>query len=1439
MADDLPDKGFEFFNAALVQGSNADSLSSPGDTLESPSLRNGNGQLQNSAFPFSEDFTPKTKHLDPTHSKGVVHKREPVSAPSSASPETSSQDSSSDSSRRHKRESSSNSSQSALTGIDVTMTDFADMQDWKPDDLMIGGNSPDFIFGGARIPTLSGTSALLSTDPDYEISNKAMENHFDFESAASSPSALGAESNMVRGTTGRTPNSEPPFRGSPSPSSNLIIHASPSVATGGENFAGPMLSGSSHNPAWPANYDFSHHGLASGLPNSGLTPSPVELGLASPFTSSVSIPEPHGTTILTLHPTPLKSRVETQIPIKMTLHPMPPGVTKLHLPTHTISKPKLLAKPPPPKSSDTLELHTMLVCTSAIQSAENMRRAFARAAGADLSLVAENGRRSSAGDNATGGQSSDNNKPLNGGEVDICIGCITRERKRAARKKVKKAEEEDTWHKDEHKRVIVFNTHEMKDWQPPSKDPSFEIDCDRPLPAIPDGAMQVDAPMRIACYCRHHNEKLGFQVIFTIKDHENHLVAQAVTSSIMITDDHKTHTQPPILSNATSTLSDGPQLPGSGVFSSGQSFEMPAAPSTGIAPFRLSQSTSDLQGLQHNFAPQSTPGARSFPPSQVASQSTSATMTPRNLSRQASPSAPSGPSAKKRKASGSAKVPSGLAMTRLENSQTQTAPNQTSAGPSSSTISAHQSPYTPQANHFMHPMEQSYIPAPMTVPPQFNTGPPTPNSNDHGFFTPGQRSHSMENLPLQQMFSAPSSAHPSRPPSPNGAPRSNANCYHQSQAQMAQAVANSFYGVPLALNPHRPPTIHKLIPNEGPRAGGIEVTCLGSGFCQGLEVMFGDSLATTTTFWGESSLVCLLPPAVQAGTVAVTFKHQHQQQMQMQQYPTPSMPKQQVLFKYLDDDEQQLLRLALSVLGHKMTGRLEDVGDIARRIVGSGSNAWGPSNGNSPTGGSGYRQASHLDASMLGMVDLEATLLKVLELVDLDDSPNQPRFNMRRSNGQTMLMQAASLGMHRFIAGLLARGANPDARDKGGYSALHFAALHNHPQIVRRLKLAGGDPTMRSLRGYRPVDLSTSYEVAQSTHRIEHHYRSRSAGTNVSRTSSATSLRPLWEPSPALHPVSNPSASAMNESESSYGEEPEDEDEDDVQSKSESEFWIPSRRNSSHLDIAKCTTDLFTPPLEGSVVPPGYMSPAAGMVAWRDQIAAQIQHLQQTVHWNLPNIQMPALPLMPNLPDYQTYLPNLPNPMVRKISSLVPHRQPASRPATSSGVVDQSSKEADYRWWELFSGSSSPPPAYEEIFPQDQRQNGTPGLDLKKSSAIRAAADAALDHAYEDSAPSAQGESSRTVAHRSSSAETIDISLNIGRRSLTKEQQDELRAAHAKKIKRIQSDRNLFFIWIPLLCFVVFTMLKNRVPEVWHGASDIVSYVQQRYHERAATVAGL
>ncbi|KAI9819793.1 MAG: hypothetical protein M1832_003868 [Thelocarpon impressellum] len=1429
------------------------------DTVLGAGLPDSDFQFFRSALPPAEPSSPGAVASDyvlaTSPNLPALQGQQTLSNTSSVSPISSTHHSSSNSSPGHKRKSSSESSLSALARADVMMTDDADMSEWKVDELMTGGDGPTFGgFGGRFLPVSSDT---LAGDADFESSNKVMENHFDFESAASSPGPLDAAAGVPSHASKPANSFKVPYReaepmhdaylrdGQMSSASNAqrglggfsagaSREPSPMQGLGGSQGSSPMalftattppapagfvsgalLTRSPGNPVWPTGAELAG-GAVRTLSDPRTTPSPYLTDLSSPPASDGG-EKP----ALTIHPTPLKSRVETQIPIKMTLHPMPPGVTKLHLPTHTISKPKLLAKPGPEPSSDTLELHTMLVCTSAMQAPEKLRRALAYAAG-DGPGTRDSKRRSSSGDSPAADDDDDEAKPLNGGEVDICVGCITRERKRAARKKVKKVEEEDSWHRDEHRRIIVFNTHEIKEWQQPSEDSVDEIHG-RPVPQVPEGAMQVDAPMRIACYCRHQNEKLGFQVIFTIKDHRGRLVAQAITSSIMITDDHKTHA-PPLIppTSAAQSMPEPGHLPGAGVFTSGPpAFGVPSAAPVGMAPFRLSHSSSDLQSLQHGYSSPYGPTPRAPPPTfqdiPRVPQAATASSTPRTLSRQASPTGGQGHSAKKRKSSGAGKVPSGLAMTRLENSQPQ--PTQGGpAGPQMGVIASSAPPSYAPSFHPFGPSAERGLPPPQSVmagqPSQYHAGTSTPN-HDQGFLNAANRSHSMENLPVSQMFSAPVSTHQSRAASPNGTSRNGVNPYHQ--AQMAQAVANGIYGLPSSLNSQRPPTIHKLIPNEGPKAGGIEVTCLGSGFCQGLEVMFGETMATTTTYWGESSLVCLLPPAVRAGMVAVTFKHEQQQQQQG--YPGPPIPTQQALFKYTDDDEQQLMRMALSVLGHKMTGKMEDVREIARRIVAGGGNKYNGGAAGSANGGTQQqRPASALDPTV-STVDAEAAMLKCLELIDLDDSAHQPRLNLRRSSGQTMLHLACSLGLHRFVAALLARGANPDPRDKGGFSPMHFAALHDHPHIVRRLILNGADPTMRSLQGYTPADLATTEEVLRSTRKVEHHSRTRSGPSAPfgGRANSTASLRSLWAPGPAMH---KQPASARGPSE--YGQSEHDGPSDDDRDEDAKDGRLWSRRNSR----ASTTSDAVENPSIADLQPPqdgSAAGAAASMTAWKAQLSTQLQHLQQTVQGNLPNLrqipalppmpQIPALPPMPNLPAYQAYLPN---PMARRFGSLVPNR-PASLPSVASGEAG-AAKEGEYRWWELFSGSA-PPPSYDDIYPHPDEQ------DLKRTSAVQAALDTVADQkcaeAFDEPVVSGSSQSGQ------SALDAIDV--RFGRTPMSKEEQTQLRMAHAKKIKKIKSDRNLFFIWIPLLILIIVAMLKNRVPEAWNGASQVYGEFRSRH----------
>src|SRR5699024_9355779 len=138
--------------------------------------------------------------------------------------------------------------------------------------------------------------------------------------------------------------------------------------------------------------------------------------------------------------------------------------------------------------------------------------------------------------------------------------------------------------------------------------------------------------------------------------------AQAITNSIMITDDHKTHAPP--APGPSPALPDGTQLPGVGVFHSGTNVDSARSTAATQSSFQPS-STADLQSLQQQLNSPYQPG--SFTVSQ--NSTTNGSSTPRSLSRQTSPNDFQGPTSKRRKHSSSARLPSELTMTKLESPQ--------------------------------------------------------------------------------------------------------------------------------------------------------------------------------------------------------------------------------------------------------------------------------------------------------------------------------------------------------------------------------------------------------------------------------------------------------------------------------------------------------------------------------------------------------------------------------------------------------------------------------------------------------------------------------------------------------------------------------------------------------------------------------------------------
>merc|ERR1711939_715761 len=85
--------------------------------------------------------------------------------------------------------------------------------------------------------------------------------------------------------------------------------------------------------------------------------------------------------------------------------------------------------------------------------------------------------------------------------------------------------------------------------------------------------------------------------------------------------------------------------------------------------------------------------------------------------------------------------------------------------------------------------------------------------------------------------------------------------------------------------------------------------------------------------------------------------------------------------------------------------------------------------------------------------------------------------------------------------------------------------------------------------------MATSEEVLRAARRIEHHTRTRSGSSLRSRTSSATSLRSVWEPS-------SPPAQVDLGEDSDEDDDNEYEDED-ADAAHDGAFWMKSRRPSA------------------------------------------------------------------------------------------------------------------------------------------------------------------------------------------------------------------------------------------------------------------------------------
>ena len=273
------------------------------------------------------------------------------------------------------------------------------------------------------------------------------------------------------------------------------------------------------------------------------------------------------------------------------------------------------------------------------------------------------------------------------------------------------------------------------------------------------------------------------------------------------------------------------------------------------------------------------------------------------------------------------------------------------------------------------------------------------------------------------------------------------------------------------------------------------VNIRGQGFVPGVQVLFDGIAATETICHDQSRLICTVPPAAKAGPVPVSCN-------------LPGAYS-DAIFTYIDSTDRDEVMLALGSLEAKSQGLQGRAAlDLASQRLRKEKDYAGLRLGN----GAGLTEGS-----------LESSLMHVLDLIDMDDSPHVADFDLQGSNGHGLLHFGAFKGQYRLISGLLARGADPNLRDLNGMTPMHLAVMQKQAKVVRKLRASGADPGLRSLAGYLPVDMAPDREMLKLFDVLEVELPSSICPTplSVSRRGSTESRQPSKNPHLLAHPVAD------------------------------------------------------------------------------------------------------------------------------------------------------------------------------------------------------------------------------------------------------------------------------------------------------------------------------
>lgn len=255
------------------------------------------------------------------------------------------------------------------------------------------------------------------------------------------------------------------------------------------------------------------------------------------------------------------------------------------------------------------------------------------------------------------------------------------------------------------------------------------------------------------------------------------------------------------------------------------------------------------------------------------------------------------------------------------------------------------------------------------------------------------------------------------------------NLYNQSYHANNTPILSSFTPVYQAQST-AVPILNTITPFEGSSLGGIEVTIEGQGFYPGLTLMFGNR-AATTIFSSPASMVCILPPAEQSGTVFVSFK----------EHPYTKTHDLPTFFSYFEQIKHDLIAFSLQAVG------LKNHPYVHYQQSNNGLSA--------PV-------SQHVDNNFLSyenqhhQYSIEHNVeLKVIQILS-DHFYDASVLSQTNMGGQNLLHFAAYYNMDKLIDFLAFRNSNlVNSQDRNGLTPLHFGCQYKSTLAIESLLKLG------------------------------------------------------------------------------------------------------------------------------------------------------------------------------------------------------------------------------------------------------------------------------------------------------------------------------------------------------------------------------------------------